>query len=713
MPRWRRATALAAWLAAAAGCGSARTVPEIEIVGDGGTGDPVALMDDAEDRRALVSEIAEIAQRADPEIRARAALAMGRIGDPAASPMLVDLLSDPSIEVRRSAAFAAGVLDASAPPDLVRAVLDRLAPAEDPGEIASLLDAVGRTGGAEAAARLADAVEDPRSAVRASAARALGLLGQRGIPVPDEAVSRIASLLEDPEEPVRFMAAFALYRIAEPSPGPAEAADALRRAASADGSAEVRAYAIRALARRGHLDETMLLEALEDADERVAATAASSLALLGDGPRCALGQVSLERAAARLSESPGLADGAFAHTARAALESVRGCDPASAIPDLGRRIEAALSGPDRPRSAGADRIRCLARLAAGSDDLALVSCAPERPWEGKRLLAWRLGRAAATSGRKARVLIEMIAEPDDRVAAAAIDALNGSELPEAREAILTAARGDRPIVVAAALDAVALDPASFEREPDGPDGPDAGAAPGGAIGAAAAAIDRFAGSDWAWAPLVSAAAALGALGDPAAEPLLARLARDPRPSVRGTALEAYRSVPGIDPPPLPPARPARPVPAAEKAAWRFARATAEVRTTRGTFVVRLRGDAAPAAVASFAELAAEGFFDGTEIHRVVPNFVVQAGDPTGTGLGDPGYALRCEVSPIPYERGTVGMALAGKDTGGSQFFVALSRQPHLDGRYTAFGEVVSGMDAVDLIEEGDRILGVSISAGDE
>ena len=111
---------------------------------------------------------------------------------------------------------------------------------------------------------------------------------------------------------------------------------------------------------------------------------------------------------------------------------------------------------------------------------------------------------------------------------------------------------------------------------------------------------------------------------------------------------------------------------------------------------------------SFVELALSGYLDDTEIHRVVPNFVVQAGDPTGTGLGDPGYTLRCEVSPIPYERGTVGMALSGKDTGGSQFFVTLSRQPHLDGNYTVFGRVTSGMETVDLIEEGDKILGVTV-----
>src|SRR5262249_60349696 len=92
---------------------------------------------------------------------------------------------------------------------------------------------------------------------------------------------------------------------------------------------------------------------------------------------------------------------------------------------------------------------------------------------------------------------------------------------------------------------------------------------------------------------------------------------------------------------------------------------------------------------------------GLTSHRVVPDFVVQGGAPRGDGEGGPGFTLRCEVSPRSYLRGTVGMALAGKDTGGSQVFVTLSPQPHLDGRYTIIGTVVSGMEALDGVEEGD------------
>ena len=113
-------------------------------------------------------------------------------------------------------------------------------------------------------------------------------------------------------------------------------------------------------------------------------------------------------------------------------------------------------------------------------------------------------------------------------------------------------------------------------------------------------------------------------------------------------------------------------------------------------------------VDSFVALARKDFFDGTTIHRVVPDFVVQAGDPRGDGTGGPGYALRDELNGRPYVRGTVGMALSGPDTGGSQWFVTLSRQPHLDGAYTDFGEVTAGLEVVERNEQNARLLSVRV-----
>jgi len=136
--------------------------------------------------------------------------------------------------------------------------------------------------------------------------------------------------------------------------------------------------------------------------------------------------------------------------------------------------------------------------------------------------------------------------------------------------------------------------------------------------------------------------------------------------------------------------------------------TATVVTSKGSFVIEFLPEESPLTVDNFVQLARKGYFNGQTVPRVVPNFVIQTGDPRGDQNGGPGYQIRCEVNEAPYERGAVGMALSGKDTGGSQWFVTHSPQPHLDGGYTVFGRVVRGMDVVDNIARGDTILRVVV-----
>jgi len=138
---------------------------------------------------------------------------------------------------------------------------------------------------------------------------------------------------------------------------------------------------------------------------------------------------------------------------------------------------------------------------------------------------------------------------------------------------------------------------------------------------------------------------------------------------------------------------------------------AYIETDRGTIELELAILDAPLTVANFIALARRGFFDGIAIHRIVPDFVVQDGDPRGDGEGGPGYTIRDEINMRPYLRGTLGMALDWEDTGGSQFFITHSPQPHLDGRYTVFGHVVAGMDVVDRLIPGDVIRRVRIWDG--
>src|SRR5207302_2321178 len=124
-------------------------------------------------------------------------------------------------------------------------------------------------------------------------------------------------------------------------------------------------------------------------------------------------------------------------------------------------------------------------------------------------------------------------------------------------------------------------------------------------------------------------------------------------------------------------------------------AAVTIETDRGNIVLALYAADAPLTVANFVRLIDRHFFDNGRWHRVVPNFVVQDGDPRGDGSGGPGTLIRDEINDRPFLRGTVGMALSGPDTGGRQFLITHSPQPHLDAKYTVFGQVVQGMEAVD------------------
>lgn len=150
--------------------------------------------------------------------------------------------------------------------------------------------------------------------------------------------------------------------------------------------------------------------------------------------------------------------------------------------------------------------------------------------------------------------------------------------------------------------------------------------------------------------------------------------------------------------------------------------TATVKTTKGEFVMELYPKSAPLTVNSFIFLAKDGWFENVPFHRVIADFVAQTGDPTGTGIGGPGYHIKDEIDPnLLYDKeGVVGMANSGANTNGSQFFITLAAQPNLDGRYTIFARVVSGMDVVRSITqrdpsaqtelpEPDRILSVTIT----
>ena len=135
-----------------------------------------------------------------------------------------------------------------------------------------------------------------------------------------------------------------------------------------------------------------------------------------------------------------------------------------------------------------------------------------------------------------------------------------------------------------------------------------------------------------------------------------------------------------------------------------------IETEKGDIVLELFPNEAPGTVANFEKLANSGFYDGLTFHRVIPNFVIQGGCPIGNGTGGPGWTIKCETEGSPHKHGTgaLSMAHAGKDTGGSQFFITHSPQPHLDGVHTVFGQVIAGMDVVNAIRAGDKMLKVTV-----
>lgn len=141
--------------------------------------------------------------------------------------------------------------------------------------------------------------------------------------------------------------------------------------------------------------------------------------------------------------------------------------------------------------------------------------------------------------------------------------------------------------------------------------------------------------------------------------------------------------------------------------------TGKINTDKGSMTVEFYEKDAPNTVANFVKLAKDGFYDGLNFHRVIPNFVIQGGCPDGTGAGGPGYSIDCELDGDNqyHDRGVLSMAHAGRNTGGSQFFICHSRDntSHLDRNHTCFGKVTDGLDVIDDIRQGDKILSIEIT----
>jgi cyclophilin family peptidyl-prolyl cis-trans isomerase len=337
----------------------------------------------------------------------------------------------------------------------------------------------------------------------------------------------------------------------------------------------------------------------------------------------------------------------------------------------------------------------LARLDPDGFVFILSGLDPDPQWSVRAALATALGSLSAeTALPRLRV---MLSDPDQRVVSAVLPAIAALRPPDASEIMLVRLKVDDPVVRAAAASALAQ-----LLPPQG--------AP------ALAAAYRLGQRDQTYVARAAALTALAGYGTPDAVQVLNEALTDADWAVRVRAAALLRT---IDPTNDASLR-IRPVPSQatpdQYSAPHVLRPTVSTQlhleTDRGTIQIELAVLDAPQTVENIVTLARKGFYDGLSFHRVVPGFVVQAGDPRGDGEGGPGYTIRDELNDRTYVRGTVGMALDWEDTGGSQFFIVQSPQPHLDARYTVVGRVISGMEVVDQIERWDVLRRVRVWDGE-
>ena len=600
----------------------------------------------------------------DPFVRRQAALAAGRIGDSAAVDPLIAALADPASPVRATAAFALGLLKPR------RAVAPLAALARDEPEAITAIAKIGGDDGAAALRGLLENGAPPPTALleawrlgtRAPVAELLACVHNPDARRRRAAVYSLARLrvargagalvdaLGDVDAGVRVVALRGLSRALTDS-ATLDARDVARRISAlvTDRDPHLRVNALRALA--SFRDTTLagvVLPLLADRDVNVVVQAETTLGVVGG-----------IRAAAALTErltSPTFALRRQAAIALAQADSAAGVMAAATLARetdwRWRSVAAEAYGAAR------DRAGLEAELA--DPDGRVVAQALQT-----------LGRIVPDSDARAASLArDLVQHADAAVRSVAADLLARhpavTDVDRLRDAYLRAAQdsfNDARLSAVAALAAIAGT------------GPDARAAVASGFIARVPRADDYLVRRLAVAKLPDAAVAWGPVA----------------PIATGRALDEYRTLVREY---LLPARQAQPAP----------RVTIE--TDRGRLVVELLPAEAPLTVAAFLKLVDERYFDGSRWHRVVPNFVVQDGDPRGDGWGGPAFVLRDEINAVRYQSGTVGMALSGPDTGGSQFFITHSPQPHLDGTYTVFGRVVSGRDVLERISQGEGIQSV-------
>jgi cyclophilin family peptidyl-prolyl cis-trans isomerase/HEAT repeat protein len=646
----------------------------------------------AQDTRDATA-LRDILSGGEPELLIRAAIAAGSLQDTSLIGPLSTLLLHGNDSARSAAAFALGqtgaIMDSAGRRVVAGLLLDRLGRETHEMPLRSVIEALGKTGDAQALLALVGLRSRPvPDDVDGEIALSIGRMAYRGIK-NREATAFAVRLMDLMAGPGRWRPAYALMRIGDRTLLDEHAS---RIAAGAqDTDPDVRMYCASAMAKvndRRVVLLTLLNLVSVDPDWRVRVNALKSLG--GTDPEQA------PEATLALIQAADDSNRHIALTAISVLPGMRlvGTEQAAAARSVLAGIVANRNALRLASEQGAAAV-ALARLF-GAD--AYPDLKPLKGQGRAQQAAYAEALAHVPLEEARNELISLASENDSRVQAASIDALTSSArtaplMPSTRDrirnAMKSALRSDDVAVLAAAASGLA-DSTLADRT---------------SVPELLVTLQRLRVPDQAEA-MIAIAEALGRLNDQIAVPSLVALTREPDRLVARAAVTAIEQITGKPHGHLLP-KSTRLQEAGvvdwQLLAWVRANRDIVVRTSRGMFSIRLLTDQAPFTCMAIATLVRKTFYDGLTFHRVVPNFVVQGGDPRGDGWGGPGFTIRSEFGMEHYGRGTVGIASSGKDTEGSQFFVTHSRQPHLEGRYTIIGTVTEGIDVVDRLQVGDRI----------
>lgn len=686
-----------------------------------------ATLEQASARRESAPVLALTGAQA-PQIRRRAVEALGRVGDPPAIARLLALLADPSQRVAAASALGIAAALGSEPGGAEAAVLAAWS-AAGTRERAAIAPALGRLGTTTTTPTLAIALADPDPPLATAAALALGVLARRGVawdPAVEPALRARAARSSDPA--LAYALAYALAHA--PPVEPRDPADAALLALTTAADPEVRALALVGLTRRklpGARARAPLQAALADPspwvqvaavrgllaladDDATAATLAwarAQLPLLADPTRAAAAHPILE-ALERLAAAPLTPQSPWRKllpAAQAEAEALYARTPTTLLASAACQLAAAAAHDPlwRPplRCAGNPTAQA-ARDMLGADAIAMGF--DDQATRTRRELL-EAGVLAAGFGGDAAVprLHTLLQATDALVRAAAVTAAGALWTASTQnldsKRLLRMGLGDESsAVVGAAADAVA---AHFEQLKPTSTTTISSQLLGDLV---ERARRELLGEVELYASLT---AALAATGRPEGLAVCQAGLRVASPAARKAARDCVTRLVG-DPGPQTPTSPP-PIPPHDPASVRGRQVRWTLTTERGVLEIDLDPAAAPWHVAALVALTRADFYDGLRFHRVVPGFVVQGGDPQGTGWGGPGFSLPSEPSEAPFTRGAVGIADAGKDSGGSQFFLMHTRAPHLEGRYTRVGELRRGFEVLDALQLGDRILRAEVT----